>query len=231
MEKILVSNQKMSFDKLKDVEEYISKMKDYKDNFIVAPSNLYLKTFADSGFTCSGQNVYSQNKGAFTGQTSASAIKDLGAKYTLIGHSETRSYLKEDEELINEKVKNALETGLTVFLCIGESLKIKEEGKTKEFLKKQLDVNLKDVEDLSNLYISYEPIWSIGSTPPSNEEIEDIVKYIKSLFKKDVRVLYGGGVNEKNIEELNKIPDINGYLIGGASIIPEKFIKIIEVTK
>ena len=231
MEKILVSNQKMSFDKLKDVEEYISKMKDYKDNFIVAPSNLYLKTFADRGFTCSGQNVYSQNKGAFTGQTSASAIKDLGAKYTLIGHSETRSYLKEDEELINEKVKNALETGLTVFLCIGESLKIKEEGKTKEFLKKQLDVNLKDVEDLSNLYISYEPIWSIGSTPPSNEEIEDIVKYIKSLFKEDVRVLYGGGVNEKNIEELNKIPDINGYLIGGASIIPEKFIKIIEVTK
>ena len=231
MEKILVSNQKMSFDKLKDVEEYISKMKDYKDNFIVAPSNLYLKTFADSGFTCSGQNVYSQNKGAFTGQTSASAIKDLGAKYTLIGHSETRSYLKEDEELINEKVKNALETGLTVFLCIGESLKIKEEGKTKEFLKKQLDVNLKDVEDLSNLYISYEPIWSIGSTPPSNEEIEDIVKHIKSLFKEDVRVLYGGGVNEKNIEELNKIPDINGYLIGGASIIPEKFIKIIEVTK
>lgn len=231
MEKILVSNQKMSFDKLKDVKEYISKMKDYKDNFIVAPSNLYLKTFADSGFTCSGQNVYSQNKGAFTGQTSASAIKDLGAKYTLIGHSETRSYLKEDEELINEKVKNALETGLTVFLCIGESLKIKEEGKTKEFLKKQLDVNLKDIEDLSNLYISYEPIWSIGSTPPSNEEIEDIVKYIKSLFKEDVRVLYGGGVNEKNIEELNKIPDINGYLIGGASIIPEKFIKIIEVTK
>lgn len=231
MEKILVSNQKMSFDKLKDVKEYISKMKDYKDNFIVAPSNLYLKTFADSGFTCSGQNVYSQNKGAFTGQTSASAIKDLGAKYTLIGHSETRSYLKEDEELINEKVKNALETGLTVFLCIGESLKIKEEGKTKEFLKKQVDVNLKDVEDLSNLYISYEPIWSIGSTPPSNEEIEDIVKYIKSLFKEDVRVLYGGGVNEKNIEELNKIPDINGYLIGGASIIPEKFIKIIEVTK
>lgn len=231
MEKILVSNQKMSFDKLKDVKEYISKMKDYKDNFIVAPSNLYLKTFADSGFTCSGQNVYSQNKGAFTGQTSASAIKDLGAKYTLIGHSETRSYLKEDEELINEKVKNALETGLTVFLCIGESLKTKEEGKTKEFLKKQLDVNLKDVEDLSNLYISYEPIWSIGSTPPSNEEIEDIVKYIKSLFKEDVRVLYGGGVNEKNIEELNKIPDINGYLIGGASIIPEKFIKIIEVTK
>ncbi len=231
MEKILVSNQKMSFDKLKDVEEYISKMKDYKDKFIVAPSNLYLKTFADSGFTCSGQNVYSQNKGAFTGQTSASAIKDLGAKYTLIGHSETRSYLKEDEELINEKVKNALKTGLTVFLCIGESLKTKEEGKTKEFLKKQLDVNLKDVNDLSNLYISYEPIWSIGSTPPSNEEIEDIVKYIKSLFKEDVRVLYGGGVNEKNIEELNKIPDINGYLIGGASIIPEKFIKIIEVTK
>lgn len=231
MEKILVSNQKMSFDKLKDVEEYISKMKDYKDKFIVAPSNLYLKTFADSGFTCSGQNVYSQNKGAFTGQTSASAIKDLGAKYTLIGHSETRSYLKEDEELINEKVKNALKTGLTVFLCIGESLKTKEEGKTKEFLKKQLDVNLKDIEDLSNLYISYEPIWSIGSTPPSNEEIEDIVKYIKSLFKEDVRVLYGGGVNEKNIEELNKIPDINGYLIGGASIIPEKFIKIIEVTK
>lgn len=231
MEKILVSNQKMSFDKLKDVKEYISKMKDYKDNFIVAPSNLYLKTFADSGFTCSGQNVYSQNKGAFTGQTSASAIKDLGAKYTLIGHSETRSYLKEDEELINEKVKNALETGLTVFLCIGESLKTKEEGKTKEFLKKQLDVNLKDVEDLSNLYISYEPIWSIGSTPPSNEEIEDIVKYIKSLFNENVRVLYGGGVNEKNIEELNKIPDINGYLIGGASIIPEKFIKIIEVTK
>ena len=116
MEKILVSNQKMSFDKLKDVEEYIDKMKDYKDKFIVAPSNIYLKTFADSGFTCSGQNVYSQNKGAFTGQTSASAIKDLGAKYTLIGHSETRSYLKEDEELINEKVKNALETGLTVFL-------------------------------------------------------------------------------------------------------------------
>ncbi len=231
MEKILVSNQKMSFDKLKDVEEYISKMKDYKDKFIVAPSNLYLKTFADSGFTCSGQNVYSQNKGAFTGQTSASAIKDLGAKYTLIGHSETRSYLKEDEELINEKVKNALKTGLTVFLCIGESLKTKEEGKTKEFLKKQLDVNLKDVEDLSNLYISYEPIWSIGSTPPSNEEIEDIVKYIKSLFNENVRVLYGGGVNEKNIEELNKIPDINGYLIGGASIIPEKFIKIIEVTK
>lgn len=231
MEKIVVANHKMYFDSLKSVNEYIEKMKEYKDKFIVAPSNLYLKLYTDAGFNVSAQNVYAKDSGAYTGQTSAKAAKDLGAKYTLIGHSETRSYLKEDEELINGKVKNAVKNGLTVFLCIGESQKTKDEGKTKQFLKKQLDVNLKDVDDLSNIYISYEPIWSIGGVPPTNEEIDDIARYIKSLFKHDVHVLYGGGVNEKSITKLEEIPNIDGYLIGGAGTDPEKLIKILEVTQ
>ena len=158
-------------------------------------------------------------------------LKNVGAKYIILGHSENR--LKgDDNKKINLKIKSALKAGLKVIFCIGETLREKRNKKTKQILSKQIQVGLKSVNNNSKIIIAYEPIWSIGSgiIPKPNDLIKSI-SFIKSKFvKKSPKILYGGSVNPNNIDQIKNINTIDGFLIGGASQDPKKFIDIIKKT-
>ena len=178
------------------------------------------------------QNCHESDKfGPFTGQINSKMLKNVGAKYIILGHSENR--LKgDDNKKINLKIKSALKAGLKVIFCIGETLREKRNKKTKQILSKQIQVGLKSVNNNSKIIIAYEPIWSIGSgiIPKQNDLIKSI-SFIKSKFvKKSPKILYGGSVNPNNIDQIKNINTIDGFLIGGASQDPKKFIDIIKKT-
>ena len=230
MKKLILVNLKMYFNSNEQIDSYIDKLKEEKENIIVFPSYIYLNKFVQNNFICGSQNISLHKNGSYTGEISASSIKDIGAKYTIIGHSEIRKYFKETGSIINQKIKNALENNLKVVLCIGENIKQNIMDQTLEVLNNQIKKALKDIND--EIIISYEPVWAIGTgQTPTSEEIEKVSRYIKSLFKYDVKVLYGGSVSEENIETLNQIKNIDGFLIGKAGTIPSSLKKIIEVTQ
>jgi len=173
-------------------------------------------------FVSGAQNFYFAKSGAFTGEESLEMIAETGARAVLIGHSERRTLFKESDELINEKIKAALGAGFKVIFCIGETLDERKNNKTTDVLKKQITKGLKGVDALNNLIIAYEPVWAIGTgLTATNEQIKETHAYIKSLA--DVALLYGGSVNEKNAAEIFAIPNVDGALVGGASLVPEKF--------
>lgn len=213
MEKIII-NQKMYLNSLDEIENFIRNTYDYKDKMIVLPEYIYIPSFLANGYKVGSQNISDEESGAHTGEVSSEALADFGVKYALIGHSEVRD--KYDERIF-DKIKLAKKNGLKVILCVGEA-----EG----------DAIIKIDEQISgvdtDVIISYEPIWSIGTNViPSNEEIDKIASYIKSKgFKK---VFYGGSVNEENIERLNRIDSLDGFLIGSCTLEPDSIIKMIEV--
>ena len=174
---------------------------------------------------CHEKDVY----GAFTGSINSMMLKNVGAKYVIIGHSENRKS-GDSNKLINLKIKSALKSGLKVIFCIGETLQEKRKKITKQVLNKQIKIGLNKIKIKNKVIIAYEPIWSIGTglIPKSNELFETI-NFIKKKISKS-KVLYGGSVNPKNINELKSINNIDGYLIGGASQDPKKFIDIIKKT-
>lgn len=231
--KIIVGNMKMNltFD---EISNYIYKLEKHK-NFIICPSSIYIPFFLKEGFTVGIQNVSEYGVGAYTGEISVNQATSMGVKYTLVGHSERRTYFKEDDDIINLKLRKSVSNNLISILCIGETSEEKEAGKTLETIKKQLKKDLHDIasEYYENIIIAYEPVWAIGTGKvPTNEEIDANVTFIKETVKNDFdfepKILYGGSINEKNIEELNKIKSIDGFLVGGACLIPDKIIKIIE---
>lgn len=219
--KLVILNHKMNLN-YDEIRKYINDLKDYKDKFIVMPSAIYTKDFIDSGFKTGLQNIYAFDKGMYTGEISAWQARSLGIEYVLIGHSERRIIFKEDDSLINLKIKNALSNGLKVILCVGEDFG----EEVNDVLSKQITDDLKDIEE--NVIIAYEPVHAIGTgQTPSINEIEARINYIKSLV--NTKVLYGGSINSNNIKELNKIKNIDGYLIGLASLKKDEVIKILEV--
>ena len=154
-------------------------------------------------------------------------LKDVGAKYVILGHSENRN-LGETNKLINFKIKSALKSGLKVIFCIGETLYEKRKKITKQILNRQMKLGLNNIKDKKNIIIAYEPVWSIGtSLIPKPGELFEIMNFIKKRFK-NTTVLYGGSVNPQSVSELKSIKNIDGYLIGGASQDPKKFIDIIK---
>ena len=169
--------------------------------------------------------------GAFTGQVNSRMLKNVGARYIILGHSENRQ-LGENDKLINLKIKSAIKAGLKIIFCIGETLKEKRDKKTNQVLARQIKSGLHLIEDTSNIIIAYEPVWSIGTgLIPKSENLIKTVLFIKSKFgKKPSKILYGGSVNSVNIAELKDISAIDGFLIGGASQDPKKFIDIIKKT-
>ena len=174
---------------------------------------------------CHEQDVY----GAFTGSVNSSMLKSVGAKYIIIGHSENRR-AGETDKLINLKIKSALKSGLKVIFCIGETLKAKRKKITKSILNKQIKAGLKNIKNNKKIIIAYEPVWSIGTgIIPKSDDLFKTISFIKKE-KKNYKVLYGGSVNPKNINQLKSINNIDGYLIGGASQDPKKFIDIIKKT-
>ena len=174
------------------------------------------------------QNCHEQDSyGAFTGSVNSKMLKNIGAKYIIIGHSENRQ-AGEDDRLINLKIKSALKSGLKVIFCIGESFKEKRKKITKKILNKQLKLGLQTIKSKNKIIIAYEPVWSIGTgLVPKTNDLFNTINFIKKKLRKN-KVLYGGSVNPKNINYLKSINNIDGYLIGGASQDPKKFIDIIK---
>ena len=158
-------------------------------------------------------------------------LKNIGANYVIIGHSENREK-GETDKLINQKIKSAIRAKLKVILCIGETLSEKKRGKTKSVLSKQIKLCLDKVNKKTNLFIAYEPVWSIGTGKiPKITELKDSIKFIKSKFNKKIpKILYGGSVSPKNINNLKIIKDLDGFLIGGASQNSKNFIDIVKKT-
>lgn len=226
MEKIIVGNFKMNLTK-EEILSYIKEMKKskYHKKAIYCPSSIYIPYFIEANLKVGVQNISSFEVGAHTGEISAKQIKSVGASYVIIGHSERRE--KETEEEIQKKIEKAIKENLKVIFCIGE--KEEEIEKREEILKKQIENSIENMPK-ENIIIAYEPVWSIGTgLTMKKEEIRKVSLYIKSVVKEKCKVLYGGSVNEKNIEDLSKIEEIDGFLVGGASLNPEVFLKMIEV--
>lgn len=175
------------------------------------------------------ENVSDQDKGAYTGEISASMLVDAGVKYVIIGHSERRGYYHEDDAFLNRKVQKAFAAGLTPILCCGESLEQREAGITLDWIRMQLKLDLKDVskEQAANMVIAYEPIWAIGTGKTATaDQAEEVCAAIRALIgelydeetAQTIRIQYGGSMNAGNCRELLAKPDIDGGLIGGASL-------------
>ncbi|CAB3990318.1 triosephosphate isomerase-like [Paramuricea clavata] len=206
---------------------------------VVAPPALYLKqvvTDVNKNIAVSAQNCYKATKGAFTGEISPEMIKDVGGKWVILGHSERRHKFGEKDELIGEKVGHALSAGIGVIACVGELLSERENGTTSEVVYRQTKAIAGNVSDWNRVVIAYEPVWAIGTgktaTPDQAQEVHDLIrKWLNDNVSSDVansiRIIYGGSVNAKNCRELATKPDVDGFLVGGASLKPE-FIEIIN---
>ena len=221
---------------LKKVISYSNNNKKNKFNIIYCPPTTLIrplfKKLKKSSIEVGAQNCHeSKSYASLTGQINSGMLKDIGAKYVILGHSENRQ-TGEDNILINKKIKSSLKSGLKVILCIGETLKEKKNNKTNKVSNSQIKDCLSGIKNYSNVIIAYEPVWAIGTGKiPKLDDLKNNILYIKKKFKKkSIKVLYGGSVNGKNINDLKKISLIDGFLIGGESRDPNKFIDIIKKT-
>lgn len=218
--KLIVSNLKMYFDG-SEIKNYLDNLVK-TDNVIVCPSSIHIPYFLNKNINVGLQDISIYEEGAFTGEVSALQGSKLGVSYVLIGHYETRKY--NDNKTINLKIKNALKYNIKPILCVGE--KIEEKNIALEVIKNQLNECLDNIND--KVIIVYEPIWSIGSgIIPTNEQIENVISFIKKNY--NCKVLYGGSVSLQNIEILNKIPNVDGFLVGLSSTNVDDFNKIINI--
>lgn len=200
--------------------------------------NLALEKVNGTNISIGAQNVHFEENGAFTGEISATMLAEIGVEYVIIGHSERREYFAETDEIINKKVKKALEKGLKPILCCGETLEQRERGIEVDFIRQQIKVALYSVSacEMKNVVIAYEPIWAIGTGKvATSNQAQEICKAIRDTLcemynvevAQSVRILYGGSVNGSNAAELFIKDDIDGALVGGASL-KEDFINIIK---
>ena len=221
---------------LDSVIKFSKKNKNTKFRIVYCPPNTLIrpmsKRLKKTRLEVGAQNCHESEKyGAHTGHVNSKMLKNVGAKYVILGHSENRQS-GETDKLINLKIKSAIKSNLKVIFCIGETLSEKRKKITKKVLAKQIKNGLKSIKDTSKVIIAYEPVWSIGTgLIPKSNDLLDSISYIKSKFnKKTPKVLYGGSVNNKNIAQLKDINIIDGFLIGGASQSSKKFIDIIKKT-
>lgn len=210
-----------------------------KVDVLLAPSFVTLESLRKNlkdEIKVAGQNVSQFDDGAYTGEVSTSMVKDIGVDDVIIGHSERREKFLESDEIINAKVKKALEDDLSVILCLGESLEIKEEGKEVEFVREELLNSLDGVEKIEKVTIAYEPIWAIGTGKTcSSEDAEKMCREIRNIIdekygeiSQKTRILYGGSVKPSNAGEILSMENIDGVLVGGASLKASDFIEIIK---
>ena len=236
-----IANWKMfgdlkTLNSLDKVIKFLKANKKNKFKLIYCPPNTLIrplsKRLKNTNIEVGAQNSHeNENFGPYTGHVNSKMLKNVGAKYVILGHSENRQE-GENDKLINLKIKSAIKAGLKVIFCIGETLKEKRNKKTNQVLARQISNGLKLINNKSNIIIAYEPVWSIGTgVIPKSEDLKKSVSFIKSKFrKKSPKVLYGGSVNANNITELKNISMIDGFLIGGASQDSKKFIDIIKKT-
>lgn len=229
--KLLVMNMKMYMD-IDDVKDYISKVKDVPDNVIMCPESIYIPYFVKYYKNVAIQSIYPTNSGAYTGCVSAKHAKKMGVKYAVVGHSECRKYLNISDYDVNKKLKSIIDSDIIPIMCIGESLEDKMSSNSKKVLKRQLDIGLEGIK-CDKMIIAYEPIYSIGTgNVPSNDDIMDTISYIKEVIKDkgiNAKVLYGGSVSSKNIEDLSKIDIVDGFMIGKACTEVNEVFKMMKL--
>ena len=234
MDKYIIANWKMNND-FSDINPYVDYLKENlenKNNVVACVPYVMVKTFADAAagvIETGAENCYYAEKGAYTGEISVSMLKNAGASYVIIGHSERRQIFGETNELISKKVSAALAGGLKVVFCIGETLEQKDEFKA--VLEKQIVEGLAGIEDFSNIIVAYEPVWAIGTGKVATiDDIEKVHAYIKAVldekFGVDLPILYGGSVKPENSAEILALQDVGGVLIGGACLKAESFAAI-----
>lgn len=197
-----------------------------KVKLVLCPPSVYLGMFEKSGYELGVQDISSFMDKTITGEIEASQVKSMGAKYVIVGHSERRIYKHEINIDFINKINNAIENGLNIIYCIGETLKEKENGMTFEVLEKQTSEVLNNVE-IKNIMIAYEPVWAIGTGKVCDiKEIKENIKFIEDIlmekYEEKLNILYGGSVNDTNIGELCNIKDLSGFLVGGASLDTNK---------
>ena len=244
--KTIVANWKMNPVSFGEAESLIKTIKNgiqESDNnrTIICPPAVYLsKIKASSSFDLGIQNIFWEDKGAYTGEISAVIAKNLKIKYTIIGHSERRKYLNETDEMVNLKIQSALKNNISPILCIGETLKEKQEDQAIEVIVVQVEKALNNITKSqiinSEFQIAYEPIWAIGTgeTPSINEIMSAcllIRKIVSNLYDREtaekISILYGGSVNSKNAFDFVEKTGMNGLLIGGASLNGSEFVRIV----
>jgi triosephosphate isomerase len=220
---------------------------DVKDrDMVVAPAFTALASVAEvlagSPLALAAQNCYPQASGAFTGEVSPALLRDVGCRYVIVGHSERRSLFGESDDFIRQKVKAVLDEGLSAILCIGETLEERNENRTFEILERQIDGGLKGIDKAAaeGLTIAYEPVWAIGTgQTASDDQAEEAHRFIRDLLARRydqeladrIRILYGGSVKPDNVDGLMAMPNIDGALVGGASLKAADFIRIVRFGK
>ena len=245
--KVIAGNWKMNMlpsDTIKYMEKIAPLVKESQNEVIIcAPfTDLFyaINYVRDIPYIHIGaQNMHYEESGAFTGEVSADMLTSIECEYVIIGHSERRQYFNETDESVNLKVKTALKHGLKPIICVGENLEQREAGEAKKVVNTQItkDLDGLTLEDLSNIIIAYEPIWAIGTgKTATKEDAEEVIKAIRDIIREifysdDVPILYGGSVKPENAQELFTMPNIDGGLVGGASLDPEVFEKIVNFDK
>lgn len=245
--KLVAGNWKMYKDK-SETFELISQLKEKVNSFLpdvdiaVCPPftsiELAAELLKNSHIYLGAQNMHSEIEGAFTGEISAKMLKSFGVEFVILGHSERRTYFKETDDFINQKIKRAIEFNLKPIFCLGETLQERENGKTFEVVERQLTKGLEGISRiyLEKIVIAYEPVWAIGTgktaTPDQAQEVHSFLREkISELYDSEisfkVRILYGGSVKPENARELFNQPDIDGGLIGGACLKADSFYQII----
>ncbi len=242
---IIAGNWKMN----KTIGESISMVKELKTlvrdigdrAILVCPPATALSSVGaelkGSNISLGAQNMHFEENGAFTGEISAGMLKEIGVEYVILGHSERRHVFEEDDSLINKKVKTAISSGLKPILCVGETLEERENGRMEDVVSTQLSDGLGGIEDIKNLVIAYEPVWAIGTgktaTPSQAEEVHVLIrKVLGAIFDDEISegisILYGGSVKPGNIKELISQDNIDGVLVGGASLDAKSFSEIVK---
>lgn len=224
------------------IEELKPLVKDAQIDVVVCPPYVSLSAAKEalegSNIALGAQNVDYHDKGAYTGEIAPDMLKELGVEYIIIGHSERRQYYNETDESVNLKVKKALEEGFTPIMCVGEILEEREDGVTAEVVRKQTKLGLKDLtpEQVEKVVIAYEPVWAIGTGKTATAQdadetigiIREAVREVYGDAADEIRIQYGGSMNPKNASELMTMEQIDGGLIGGASLKAEDFSKVVN---
>jgi len=242
---IIAGNWKMN----KTIEEAIKLVREIKNNLrddvetvVCVPfTSLYevKKEIAGTSLKLGAQNMHWEDSGAFTGEISPIMLKEIGVDYVIIGHSERRQYFGETDETVNKKIKSAIKHNITPIVCVGETLEQREANIEKEIVKSQVLKAFSGIEgiNIENMVIAYEPVWAIGTgKTASKEDANDMIAFIRNIIMEEygretadrVRIQYGGSVNSGNITEIMNQSDIDGALVGGASLKPEEFVKLMS---
>ncbi len=247
---VIAGNWKMN----KDIVESVSLVKELKDfvrgikgvDIVVCPPFISLwvvkEIINETNIHLGAQNMYWDTKGAFTGETSPLMLKDVGCEYVILGHSERRQYFKETSEEVARKTEAALSVNLIPIVCVGENLKERESGKTENIVEQEIKVLFSKIDStlVARMIVAYEPIWAIGTDrSSSSQDANLIIKFIRELFSSEygskiaerIRILYGGSVDPKNISKFINEGDIDGALVGGASLHALSFSQIAKAAK